>query len=412
MFIGVNAGKSNTDGSFNLFVGGNAGQANTTGRENLFFGAGSGFSNIGGRFNTFMGLNSGFANTSGENNVFVGQRAGFSNTTGSFNLFVGAETGRANVGGVFNTFIGNGAGYSNLNGGSNTFVGLNSGFKTTGSENVFLGRDAGLENLGGQQNTFLGTGAGVDAGVTVNNAVAIGYNSRVSVSNAVVLGNNANVGIGTSAPSAKLHVVSSTTNTSGLRLQNLTSSSPATALAQTKFLTVDASGNVVLGSLNNSAREASASVGESYWQLAGGRLQNSSGEAVVIGQGINKLSGNYGLYVEKGILTEKVKVAVKNSADWSDYVFAPEYRLRKLSEVESFIKAHGHLPDVPSATEVVREGVDMAKMDATLLQKIEELTLYVIALERKTKQIDRLAKENDKLKGQVKTLTKKLRRLK
>ncbi|WP_246169076.1 bZIP transcription factor [Rudanella paleaurantiibacter] len=321
-----------------------------------------------------MGRSAGVANSGGSLNVFIGFQSASSNTTGSFNTMLGNAAGAANTVGEYNTFVGHTAGQDNQ----------------TGANNVAIGRAAGTNNLSGGFNTYVGFASGASAGQNnLTNASAFGANAQVSVSNAVVLGNNANVGIGTSAPSAKLHVVSSTTNTSGLRLQNLTSSSPATALAQTKFLTVDASGNVVLGSLNNSAREASASVGESYWQLAGGRLQNSSGEAVVIGQGINKLSGNYGLYVEKGILTEKVKVAVKNSADWSDYVFAPAYRLRKLSEVESFIKAHGHLPDVPSAAEVVREGVDMAKMDATLLQKIEELTLYMIELKKENEFLKR-----------------------
>ena len=412
VFIGQNSGRSNIDGSFNLFVGGNAGQANTTGRENLFFGSGSGFSNVGGRFNTFIGLNSGYANTAGENNTFIGQRAGFSNQGGNGNLFVGAESGRANTSGTFNTFLGNGAGYSNLGGGNNTFVGLNSGFKTTGSENVALGRDAGLENVGGQQNTFIGTGAGVNPGVTVSNAVAIGYNSRVSVSNALVLGNNVNVGIGTSSPTARLEVSSGVANTAGLKLTNLTNTSPASVTGATKFLSVDGSGNVVLASLNASPRVATSSdavgVSESYWQLAGGRLSNSSGEAVVIGKGISKLGGNYGLYVEKGILTEKVKVAIKNTSDWSDFVFAPGYQLRKLSEVERFIKSHGHLPGVPSAAQVVAEGVDMAKMDATLLQKIEELTLYMVDMK---KEVNAMRQENVKLRQKNNTIERQIKQI-
>lgn len=86
----------------------------------------------------------------------------------------------------------------------------------------------------------------------------------------------------------------------------------------------------------------------------------------------------YNLYVENGILTEKVKVAVKNSSDWSDFVFAKNYKLKPLSTVESFINENKHLPDVPSASSVVKTGIDVAKMDAILLQKIEELTLYII----------------------------------
>tara|TARA_Y100000782_G_scaffold115327_1_gene156996 strand:- start:1598 stop:2719 length:1122 start_codon:yes stop_codon:yes gene_type:complete len=99
---------------------------------------------------------------------------------------------------------------------------------------------------------------------------------------------------------------------------------------------------------------------------------------------------DYLLYVETGILTEKVKVAVKNSTDWSDFVFTQDYKLRSLSEVSTYIDNNGHLPDVPSAEDMVQQGLDVAKMDALLLQKIEELTLYVIELNN---EIDRLKNE-------------------
>jgi hypothetical protein len=103
----------------------------------------------------------------------------------------------------------------------------------------------------------------------------------------------------------------------------------------------------------------------------------------------------YNLYVELGILTEKVKVAVKNTANWSDFVFAKDYKLKSLEEVDAFIKLNKHLPGVPSAEEVVKEGIDMATMDAKLLEKIEELTLYMIDLK---KEMEVLKKENKALK--------------
>lgn len=378
VFVGGNAGKSNTDGSFNLFVGGNAGQANTTGRENLFFGAGSGYTNTTGTFNTFVGLNSGFANTNGQNNVFFGQRAGFANTTGSFNMFMGASTGAANTTGVYNTFVGNGAGYFNQTGNNNTFVGLNSGFKTTSSDNVSIGLDAGRENTTGTRNTFIGTGAGVSAANPgLQNATAIGYGAQVSTSNSVILGNGANVGIGTSAPGNKLEITQGTAGNSGLRFTNLTSSSQATALSQTKFLTVDGSGNVVLGTPNSSGR-----LGAELWEVNGDVVQNTNAKGVVIGQGIDQTPAGYKLYVEDGILTEKVKVAVKSTADWSDKVFEVGYKLNGLSEVARYIKANKHLPGVPSAQQMVEQGNDLHKTDAKLLEKIEELTMYSIQLNR------------------------------
>ncbi|MBK9300121.1 MAG: hypothetical protein IPN14_05825 [Bacteroidetes bacterium] len=91
----------------------------------------------------------------------------------------------------------------------------------------------------------------------------------------------------------------------------------------------------------------------------------------------------YKLYVEEGILAEKVKVAVKTTGEWSDYVFAKDYKLLQLPEVEAYISTHSHLPGVPSAQDVVDNGIDMAKMDAKLLEKVEELTIHLIEMNKK-----------------------------
>jgi hypothetical protein len=100
-----------------------------------------------------------------------------------------------------------------------------------------------------------------------------------------------------------------------------------------------------------------------------------------IGTGIN-YTGTFKLYVESGILTEKVKVAVKNSAAWSDFVFDNDYELMPLEEIERFINKNNHLPSIPSAKEVVENGIDLGEMNAKLLQKIEELTLYIITMNK------------------------------
>jgi hypothetical protein len=91
----------------------------------------------------------------------------------------------------------------------------------------------------------------------------------------------------------------------------------------------------------------------------------------------------YSLYVEKGVLAERFKCAIKTTSDWSDFVFDECYDLRSLDEVEDYLTKNKHLPDVPSAEEMVKNGMDVAKMNALLLRKIEELTLYVIDLKKK-----------------------------
>lgn len=87
------------------------------------------------------------------------------------------------------------------------------------------------------------------------------------------------------------------------------------------------------------------------------------------------------------------KLTVK-SFGWPDYVFEPSYDLMNLDEIRSFIKSHGHLPNVPSESEVQTDGVDVAEMQELLLRKIEELTLYILQQDDKCKamqnQIDGL----------------------
>ena len=90
----------------------------------------------------------------------------------------------------------------------------------------------------------------------------------------------------------------------------------------------------------------------------------------------------YLLYVKGGILTDQLRVAT----GWADYVFEDNYVLRPLSEVESFINANGHLPNVPSARQVEIEGISVGEMAKIQQEKIEELTLYIIQLNKKIEQ--------------------------
>jgi hypothetical protein len=80
------------------------------------------------------------------------------------------------------------------------------------------------------------------------------------------------------------------------------------------------------------------------------------------------------------LLAREIKV---NAVAWPDYVFAPTYHLMSLQEVEAYIKAENHLPNVPSQSTVVAEGINVADMNRILMEKIEELTLYMIAQDKK-----------------------------
>lgn len=118
---------------------------------------------------------------------------------------------------------------------------------------------------------------------------------------------------------------------------------------------------------------------------AGGGDQLYMAANGTVGIGTSDTKG-YKLGVDGSIVCEELKV--KLSQNWPDYVFADEYKLPALSEVESSIQRNKHLPGIPSAKEIQEEGINVGEMQKLLMQKIEELTLYVIALEKKNNQLE------------------------
>jgi hypothetical protein len=113
-----------------------------------------------------------------------------------------------------------------------------------------------------------------------------------------------------------------------------------------------------------------------------------------VGIGTNDTKG-FKLGVKGKIAAEEVKVA--KYANWADFVFDVDYKLPTLKEVEQHIQEKGHLKDIPSAEEVAKDGFYLAEMNAKLLQKIEELTLYMI---QQNKEIQQLKSKVKKLENQ------------
>ena len=121
-----------------------------------------------------------------------------------------------------------------------------------------------------------------------------------------------------------------------------------------------------------------------------------------IGIGTTNTYG-YRLAVDGKALMEEVKVQL--SENWPDYVFAKDYDLKSLNEVAAYIKENGHLPNIPSAETVSREGISLGQMNARLLEKIEELTLHTISQEKKMTQ------QSNQLKDQQKQIDLLIHRL-
>lgn len=92
------------------------------------------------------------------------------------------------------------------------------------------------------------------------------------------------------------------------------------------------------------------------------------------------------------------RVVVEHSG-WCDYVFADNYRLPELTEVEQFIKENKHLPGIPSEENLRTENLDLGKMQKMQMEKIEELMLYVIKLNKRVNELD---DENEYLKSALK----------
>lgn len=206
------------------------------------------------------------------------------------------------------------------------------------------------------------------------------------------------VGIGTGSPAEKLDV-NGNIKTTGFILP--------TGAAAGKVLTSDANGNATwqtaAGSssgwaLGGNTTGAATTIGNTDGYdlrivTAGSeRIRVLADGRVAIGNPTNLPAADAKLAVYGNIYSTKVKVT---QTGWADYVFHQDYRLRPLSEVEQYIRQHQHLPEVPSAAEVEKDGLDVGDNQATLLKKIEELTLYVIDLNKEVQDLKKQLKQKE-----------------
>jgi hypothetical protein len=200
---------------------------------------------------------------------------------------------------------------------------------------------------------------------------------------------NGNLGLGTTTPSARLH------SKGTVRFEDLVNDD-----TKTRVIVSDNNGN--LSYRDASTLGGSGSISGTVNYLAKYSSTNAIASSLIydngtsVGIGTVSLNGDYKLFVEAGIRTRKVKVDV---GTWPDYVFAPDYTLPSLQEIENFITRHNHLPDMPTAADVADDGLNLGDNQALLLKKIEELTLHLIEL---NKTVQQLKADNEELKQKVK----------
>jgi trimeric autotransporter adhesin len=385
IFLGLNSGKSITDGKYNLFLGNYSGystrgdlnpQDPEYGYYNIFIGHESGYKNIGGKQNLFLGYKSGYENESGLRNVFIGDLSG-TKSTGSQNTFTGSSSGANTTTGSGNSFFGASSGENNYQGDWNTFIGSNAGTSNnTGNHNTYLGSQAGGLKSGGNYNTLIGSNAGSSVFINTSNNVFLGYNAGY--------GNmgDGNVFLGTNSGSYYTNV----NNSNRLFISN---SNTMTPLIYGHF----PNNHIALNADSVKVRALVSGSGNAVYRNATTGLLVASSSDVRLKENISPLKGG----LEKVSNLQGVNFSWKSDDKHQNKIgFIAQ-------EVEKII------PEVVFTNEADGfKGINYAEITAVLVEAVKELkaqfTHSFSAFSSQSEKIDQLIKENKELKRKVSEL--------
>ncbi len=194
------------------------------------------------------------------------------------------------------------------------------------------------------------------------------------------------MGISTSSPLSKFHI--------------LTGQDVGLGGATNGFIMLGNNLSTNLIADNNEIMVRNNGVGsDMFVQNDGGNLLLCGNEQGAVGIGVQSgatLPAGYLLAVDGKIISEELKVQLSGS--WPDYVFQDNYNLKSFDHLRSYIKENKHLPNIPAAAEVEKNGIEVGDMQKRMVEKIEELTLYILQLEERLKVLETSAtqKANNK----------------
>lgn len=411
------------NGSDNTAVGNLAlGALSNTGVQNVTVGGYSLGKNTTGSYNNAFGVNSMANITTGYGNAAFGHASLLTNATGIYNTAIGYHSLWSMSAGNNNTALGNGT-LDNI---------------STGNYNVAIGSGATVTNAVDYQLSIQNVIYGLTMSNAANGKIGIGLVPAATVAGATQglqpVGTFAKLQLGGSAaiPSLRLNNVPSTTALAGrsylfIDAAGIVTQAPISAAVNSVVNTI--SGTNALTTTVNGVASAPVTLFNLYSTNGIINAATTTGINRTVDMndrniwfnttnsptngrlyiGANPLyptnTGNYRLYVEGGILAEKVKIALRsNTTNWADYVFADDYKLMPLKTVAAFVKKNKHLPGINAAEDLVKNGLDLGEMQAKQMGKIEELTLYII---EQNNMLEKQQAQIEALKAAVETLLKK-----
>jgi len=299
------------------------------------------------------------------------QIAGSFNASGSVGVGTATPRGQLDVAGIGDIYLSN-----------NPIAGT--------GQSIYLPGHVYLAPFSGTDWTFLQARRSNDSGST--NLMLRTWNAG-ALTDAIAITSIGRVGIGTASPQLKLHVKGGgimSTDPSFESISVKMDGNSVPALRFTRWTGVSShQHNAFIGQFSNSALgEYSFAIGTGFSAAGDQNFNNNIITATLagnVGIGTPDPKG-FKLAVEGKIWAKEVQVALTNPGP--DYVFEKDYKLLSLEETKAYIDANKHLPEVPSAKEMEKNGVQLGEMNMLLLKKVEELTLYIIEQEKRIQKLE------------------------